>query len=75
MPVRYLADCNTGTYGSPLSQYVYEIPMLSPQKMGKPLCIGPSPIVGSSFSKLIYSNSLLNWFIPVDLDGQDFIKI
>ena len=62
---RFLTPCFTSSDKPNYSQYLYKIPGLTPGEYGKPFCLPED---------FIFSNSLLFYFVPMDIDSQDFLK-
>ena len=61
---RYISDCYTST-GDNVNycDYLYRIPKLTPSKYGVPFC-----------TNFDLANTTLLYFIPIDVDSQDFLK-
>ena len=61
---RYLTGCFTSTDDNTnFCDYLYRIPKLTPEKYGVPYC-----------TNFDLANSLLLYFVPMDIDSQNFIE-
>jgi hypothetical protein len=68
---RYLSPCvkkigDSGSSFEEYSQYLYQIPTLEPEDYGLPFC--------TSNDDFLYSNSVFFYFVPMDIDSQNFLK-
>ena len=69
---KYLRDLGDPPSENTVAQYLYNVPILNGLDEGKPFCTGDYPSLSSGLSNIIFSNSVLFFMMPLDIESQDY---
>lgn len=69
---KYLRDLGDPPTENTVAQYLYNMPILNGLDEGKPFCTGEYPYPSPGLSNIIFSNSVLFFMMPLDIESQDY---